>query len=58
MMDWQTGTILVVVLACVIPGILALLPQSDKRRFTQRDHVAAKHRAIANRALRTRAGIR
>ena len=58
-MNWQIGMILVVTLACIVPGLIALLlPESDKRRFTPRDHVAARHRAIANRALKTRAGIR
>ena len=59
-MDWQTGMILVVVAACIVPGIVALLaPRKPKpRRFVQRDVVAHRHRAIARSGFKSRMGVR
>ena len=57
-MSWQTGMLIVVTLACVVPGLVALLTPRKRDRFVQRDVVAQRHRAIARGGFKSRQGLR
>lgn len=57
-MSWQQGTILVVTLACVVPGLVALLTPRKRDRFVQRDVVAQRNRAIARGGFKSRMGVK
>ena len=53
-MNWQTGMMLVVTLACVVPGLVALLVPRKPRNRIRPDRVAERHRAIAMRGFKSR----
>lgn len=58
-MNWQQGTILVVLLAfVVVPGLVALFTPRKRDRFVQRDVVAQRHRAIARGGFKSRMGVK